>query len=284
MITKFTDRARRVIRLAREAALQYHHGYLGTEHLLLGILQEEDGLAMTVLSSAGLSGEQILHEIEHHLPRQTETPSGGEIPFTPMAKQVLASSVDEASRLGHNYIGTEHLLLGLLQAQEGIAARVLHTLGMRRADIHAQIGNQLQAPGQAPATQPQQLVRVTIATANQQFTAAVSDGNAPMVGSLYTANGQLFPPHSDMMSGRLAIERFWQSAFEAGITGATRTSLEVQGRGDTVYEMGQYTLMGEDDTVRDTGKYMVIWHYEHRQWKRHRDIWTTSMSAGKLGH
>jgi len=284
MITKFTDRARRVIRLAREAALQYHHGYLGTEHLLLGILQEEDGLAMTVLSSAGLSGEQILHEIEHHLPRQTETPSGGEIPFTPMAKQVLASSVDESSRLGHNYIGTEHLLLGLLQAQEGIAARVLHTLGMRRADIHAQIGNQLQAPGQAPATQPQQLVRVTIATANQQFTAAVSDGNAPMVGSLYTANGQLFPPHSDTVSGRLAIGRFWQSAFEAGITGATRTSLEVQCRGETVYEMGQYTLMGEDDTVRDTGKYMVIWHYEHRQWKRHRDIWTTSMSAGKLGH
>jgi ketosteroid isomerase-like protein len=283
-MTKFTDRARRVVRFAREAAAQYHHGYLGTEHLLLGILQEGSGLAMTVLSSVGLSGKQIRHEIEHHLPRQTEAPGGGEITFTPMAKQVLASSIDESSRLGHNYIGTEHLLLGLLQAQEGIAARVLHTLGVRRADVHAQIGNQLQAPEQTPAMQLQQLVRVTIATANQQFTAAVSGRNVPMVGSLYTFNGQLFPPHSDMVSGRLAIERFWQSAFEAGITGATRTSLEVQGKGDTVYEMGQYTLMGEGDTVRDTGKYMVIWHYERGQWKRHRDIWTTGISAGNPGH
>ena len=284
MITQFTDRARRVIRLARETALQYHHGYLGTEHLLLGILQEEGGLAMTVLSSAGLSGEQIRHEIEPYLSRQTEAPSGGEMPFTPMAKQVLASSVDESSRLGHNYIDTEHLLLGLLQAQEGIAARVLHSLGVRRADVHAQIGNELQAPGQTLAMQLQQLVRVTIATANQQFTTAVSDRNAPMVGSLYTFNGQLFPPHSDMMSGRLAIEQFWHSAFEAGITEATRTSLEVQGRGDTVYEMGQYTLMEKGDTVRDTGKYMVIWHYERGQWKRHRDIWNTGITAGNPGH
>jgi ketosteroid isomerase-like protein len=284
MITQFTDRARRVIGLAREAVAQYHHGYLGTEHLLLGILQEGGGLAMTVLSSAGLSGKQIRHEIERHMPRQTEAPSGGEISFTPMAKQVLASSVDESRRLGHNYIGTEHLLLGLLQAQEGIAARVLHTLGVRRADVHAQIGNQLQAPGQAPAIQLQQLVRVTIATANQQFTAAVSDRNALIVGSLYTFNGQLFPPHSDMVSGRLAIERFWLSAFEAGITGATRTSLEVRWQGDMAYEVGQYTFMGEDDTVRNSGKYMAIWHYERGQWKRHRDIWNTNIPAGSPEH
>jgi ketosteroid isomerase-like protein len=103
--------------------------------------------------------------------------------------------------------------------------------------------------------------------------------SAPLAGSLYTFNGQLFPPHSEMVSGRLAIERFWHSTFAAGLTGATRTALEVQGRGDTVYEVGQDTLLGEGDVVRDTGRYVVIWHLEPRQWKRHRDIWTTSMPA-----
>jgi len=146
MFKRFTERARRVIILAREEAERHHHEYLGTEHILLGMLKDGGGIAITVLQKAGLSIEQIRMEVERHLPRNANALIVGEIPFTPKAKKVLEYGVEEARLMGHNYIGTEHLLLGLLKEKEGIAAKVLNALGIRLVETREKILNLLQEP------------------------------------------------------------------------------------------------------------------------------------------
>lgn len=107
MFKRFTERARRVIILAREEAERHHHEYLGTEHILLGMLKDGGGIAITVLQKAGLSIDQIRMEVERHLPRNANALIVGEIPFTPKAKKVLEYGVEEARLMGHNYIGTD---------------------------------------------------------------------------------------------------------------------------------------------------------------------------------
>src|SRR6266436_5806579 len=146
MFKRFTERARRVIILAREEAERHHHEYLGTEHILLGMLKDGGGIAITVLQKAGLSIDQIRMEIERHLPRNANALIVGEIPFTPKAKKVLEYGVEEARLMGHHYIGTEHLLLGLLKEKEGIAAKVLNALGIRLVETREKILNLLQEP------------------------------------------------------------------------------------------------------------------------------------------
>ncbi len=146
MFKRFTERARRVIILAREEAERHHHEYLGTEHILLGMLKDGGGIAITVLQKAGLSIDQIRLEVERHLPCNANSLIVGEIPFTPKAKKVLEYAVEEARLMGHNYIGTEHLLLGLLKEKEGIAAKVLNTLGIRLVETREKILNLLQEP------------------------------------------------------------------------------------------------------------------------------------------
>ena len=146
MFKRFTERARRVIILAREEAERHHHEYLGTEHILLGMLKDGGGIAITVLQKAGLTVDQIRLEIERHLPRNANSLIVGEIPFTPKAKKVLEYAVEEARLMGHNYIGTEHLLLGLLKEKEGIAAKVLNNLGIRLVETREKILNLLQEP------------------------------------------------------------------------------------------------------------------------------------------
>jgi len=146
MFKRFTERARRVIILAREEAERHHHEYLGTEHILLGMLKDGGGIAITVLQKAGLSIDQIRMEVERHLPRNANALIVGEIPFTPKAKKVLEYGVEEARLMGHNYIGTEHLLLGLLKEKEGIAAKVLNAMGIRLVETREKILNLLQEP------------------------------------------------------------------------------------------------------------------------------------------
>ena len=129
MFEKFTDRGRKVIILAREEAERHQNDYLGTEHLLLGILREEDGIPVAVLRKMGLTTEEIRMEVERNLPRGTNILTFGEIPFTPRAKKVLELAIEEAKLLGHNYIGSEHLLLGLIREEEGIGGKILRSLG-----------------------------------------------------------------------------------------------------------------------------------------------------------
>lgn len=146
MFKRFTERARRVIILAREEAERYHHEYLGTEHILLGILKDGGGIAITVLQKLGLDINQIKQEVEQNLPRSLNTLIVGEIPFTPKAKKVLEYAVEEARLMGHNYIGTEHLLLGLLKEKDGVAFKVLNSLGVRLVETRDKILSLLQEP------------------------------------------------------------------------------------------------------------------------------------------
>ena len=119
--------------------------------------------------------------------------------------------------------------------------------------------------------------RSGIEAANKKFEAGVSRGDGQGVASLYTAQGQLLPPQSDLVSGTQAIGQFWQAAFDSGIQGASLVTLEVESHGNTAYEVGEFKLRGADGTMVDHGKYIVIWKKEGSSWKLHRDIWNTSV-------
>ncbi|SNR95695.1 ATPase family associated with various cellular activities (AAA), partial [Actinoplanes regularis] len=125
---RFTDRARRVVVLAQEEARMLNHNYIGTEHILLGLIHEGEGVAAKALESLGISLEGVRQQVEEVIGQGQQVP-GGHIPFTPRAKKVLELSLREALQLGHNYIGTEHILLGLIREGEGVAAQVLVKLG-----------------------------------------------------------------------------------------------------------------------------------------------------------
>src|ERR1700690_1524757 len=129
MFEKFTERGRKVIVYAREEAERLQNDYLGTEHVLLGTLREEDGIPVAVLRKMGIDVDQIRMEVERNLPSSGNTLTFGDIPFTPRAKKVLEYAVEEARLLGHNYIGSEHLLLGLIREEEGIGGKILRNLG-----------------------------------------------------------------------------------------------------------------------------------------------------------
>jgi ATP-dependent Clp protease ATP-binding subunit ClpC len=129
MFERFTDKGRKIIILAREEAERHQNDYLGTEHLVLAILRESDGIALMILKKMGLSTEQIRLEIERNLPGGGTTMTFGEIPFSPRVKKVIEYGVEEARLLGHNHIGSEHLLLGLLREEEGIGGKILRSLG-----------------------------------------------------------------------------------------------------------------------------------------------------------
>ena len=122
MFERFTDRARRVVVLAQEEARMLNHDYIGTEHILLGLIHEGEGVAAKALESLGISLEAVRQQVEEIIGQGQQAPSG-HIPFTPRAKKVLELSLREALQLGHNYIGTEHILLGLIREGEGVAAR-----------------------------------------------------------------------------------------------------------------------------------------------------------------
>ena len=156
MFNRFTERARKVLVLAKEEARRFNHDYIGTEHILLGLIREGEGVACAVLQNLGIDLERLKLEVEKMI-----TPGGisstlGDIPFTPRAKKALELSAEEARSLGHNYIGTEHILLGLLREEEGLASQVLFSLGIDIAKVREEISNILggigQPTGQATAT------------------------------------------------------------------------------------------------------------------------------------
>jgi len=120
-------------------------------------------------------------------------------------------------------------------------------------------------------------IREAIEEGNRQWSAALSRGDSAGMAALYTPNAQLFPTHSDIVSGTEAIQKFWQGVITSGVKGATLTTLDVDGQGDTAYEVGKYALTGEGGTVLDNGKYVVVWKREQGKWLLHRDIWNSSM-------
>jgi ATP-dependent Clp protease ATP-binding subunit ClpC len=138
MFERFTDRARRVVVLAQEEARSLNHDYVGTEHILLGLLREGQGVAAKALESLEISPEAVREQVEEIIGQGQQAPSG-HIPFTPRAKKVLELSLREAQQLGHNYIGTEHILLGLIREGEGVAAQVLNRLGAELGGVRQEV-------------------------------------------------------------------------------------------------------------------------------------------------
>jgi hypothetical protein len=154
MFERFTDRARRVVVLAQAEARLLEHNYIGTEHLLLGLLSEREGVAAEALESLGVSLETARHEVVEITGRGQHAPTG-QIPFTPRAKKVLELSLREALQLGHNYIGTEHILLGLVREGEGVAAQVLTKAGAGLNRVRERVGALLSQRPPAEAVTPE---------------------------------------------------------------------------------------------------------------------------------
>jgi ATP-dependent Clp protease ATP-binding subunit ClpC len=153
MFERFTDRARRVVVLAQEEARMLDHNYIGTEHLLLGLVHEGEGVAALALTGMGIQLEAVRWQIEQII-GQGQATSAGHIPFTPRAKKVLELSLREALQLGHNYIGTEHILLGLVREGEGVAAQVLQKLGADLNRVRQAVIRLLGEKGQGPSPGP----------------------------------------------------------------------------------------------------------------------------------
>ncbi|MDD4956431.1 MAG: ATP-dependent Clp protease ATP-binding subunit [Candidatus Omnitrophica bacterium] len=140
---RFTERARKVILLAKDEAKRFNHEYIGTEHILLGLIKEGEGVAAAVLTSLGLDTDNIRQEVEKLVQPGTEGGAEKDIPFTPRAKKVIELAMDEARTLGHNYIGTEHLLLGLIREGDGVASQVLLNVGLDLKTVRDEVLNLL---------------------------------------------------------------------------------------------------------------------------------------------
>src|SRR3984957_3025054 len=158
MFERFTERARQVVVLAQEEARTLKHNYIGTEHILLGLLREEEGLAARVLESLDITVERVRAQVVRIVGSGEEVTSG-QIPFTPRAKKVLELALREALSLGHNYIGTEHILLGLVRENEGVAARILRDCGADAERIRNEVIRAIPGaepdPGRAPPRAPE---------------------------------------------------------------------------------------------------------------------------------
>jgi ATP-dependent Clp protease ATP-binding subunit ClpC len=152
MFERFTDRARRVVVLAQEEARLLDHNYIGTEHLLLGLLREGQGVAAEALEALGVDLAEVRSRVEGMIGRGQHEQSG-HIPFTPRAKKVLEMSLREAMNLGHDDIGTEHILLGLAREGQGVAAQVLNDMGAGASRIAGKVTELAGTAGERPAEQ-----------------------------------------------------------------------------------------------------------------------------------
>ena len=152
MFERFTDRARRVVVLAQEEARRLNHNYIGTEHILLGLIQEGEGHAAKALEELSINIDSVRSEVVEIIGEGQQSPSG-HIPFTPRAKKVLELSLREALQLGHNYIGTEHILLGLIREGEGVAAQVLKKLGAELSQVRQTVIKLISSSGEGKKPQ-----------------------------------------------------------------------------------------------------------------------------------
>jgi len=143
MFERFTDRARKVMALANQEAQRFNHEYIGTEHILLGLVKEGSGVGANVLKNLDVDIKKLRLEIEKLVKSGPDMVTMGKLPQTPRAKKVIEYSMEEARHLNHNYVGTEHILLGLLREQEGVAAQVLMNLGLKLEDVREEVLNLL---------------------------------------------------------------------------------------------------------------------------------------------
>src|SRR2546423_5824618 len=179
---KFTERARRVLALAQEEAQRFNHNYIGTEHILLGLVREQEGVAARVLANLGIELPKVRSAVEFIIGRGDRIVMG-EIGLTPRAKKVIELAVDDARRLNHHYIGTEHLLLGLVREGEGIAAGVLESLGVNLEKVRTQTIQVLSQSGAQHERDAKHSKTPTIDQMGIDLTAAARTGTLdPVIG------------------------------------------------------------------------------------------------------
>ena len=186
MFGRFTERAQKVLNLAQEEAVRLGHNNIGTEHILLGLIREGDGIAAKALIALGLGLEKIQSEVESLIGRGQEQPTN--IAYTPRAKKVIELSMDEARKLGHTYVGTEHILLGLIREGEGVAARVLNNVGVSLNKARQQVlqllgSNESSSSGPNPSGTPMTANTPTLDSLARDLTAVAKEGNLdPVIG------------------------------------------------------------------------------------------------------
>ena len=213
MFERFTDRARRVVVLAQEEARLLNHNYIGTEHLLLGLLHEGEGVAAKALEGLGISLEAVRAQVRETVGQGLRGPTG-HIPFTPRAKKVLELSLREALELGHNYMGTEHILLGLIRQRDGVAAQVLAGFGADYDRVREQVVWLLTGEGEQAGPRAR-LVRMTVpedlreleeqvAQVQRQKQAAIEAGDRDGAAALRDRERQL-------LADRARRERDWMA-------------------------------------------------------------------------
>jgi ATP-dependent Clp protease ATP-binding subunit ClpC len=167
MLERFTDRARQVVVLAQDEARMLDHSYVGTEHILLGLVQEGEGVAAKALESLGISLDAVRQQVEEIIGRGQQAPSG-HIPFTPRAKKVLELSLRESLQLGYSYIGTEHILLGLIREGDGVAAQVLVRRGADLNRVRQEVIELLATP---PGEEPEPGAKARLEMVEQRLAA-----------------------------------------------------------------------------------------------------------------
>jgi hypothetical protein len=218
MFERFTDRARRVVVLAQEEARMLDHNYIGTEHLLLGLVHEEDGVAARALKDLEVSLDTVRERVETMIGRGKNTPTG-HIPFTPRAKKVLELSLRESVQLGHDHIGTEHILLGLMREGDGVACRVLTELGLSaeavRQSVIGRIGGRSESFG-SPVTVEVRLKRIerrlgisaggTLTALDEQIAQVRRDKQAAIDAQDFDRAAELRQEESQLLSQRVAAE------------------------------------------------------------------------------
>jgi ATP-dependent Clp protease ATP-binding subunit ClpA len=213
MFERFTDRARRVVVGAQEEARLLNHNYIGTEHLLLGLAHEGQGVAATALERLGIRLEALRSQVQEIIGQGQQAPSG-HIPFTPRAKKVLELSLRESQQLGHNYIGTEHILLGLIREGEGVAAQVLVKLGGDFSRVRQQVLQLLSgSAGDPEAAAGMRLVRMTvpddIREASERLAEVRRQKEAAIQAQDYDRATALRDAEEELLAGLAAREREW---------------------------------------------------------------------------
>jgi Clp amino terminal domain, pathogenicity island component/UvrB/uvrC motif len=243
MFERFTDRARRVVVLAQAEARLLNHDYIGTEHLLLGLAHEGQGVAAIALERLGIRLEALRAQVQEVIGRGQRAPSG-HIPFTPRAKKVLELSLRESQQLGHNYIGTEHVLLGLVREGEGVAAQVLVKLGADLSRVRQQVIQLLSGYAGGPeAAEGTPLVPMGMPTdlreAGEQLAEVRRQKEAAIAAEDFDRAAALRDAEEELLAGLVEREQEWTAGvdLEAVVQEVQRLHDEVQRLHDEIQRL-----------------------------------------------
>jgi hypothetical protein len=224
MFQRFTDRARRVVVLAQEEARRLEHNHIGTEHILLGLIREGEGVAANALKSLGISLDPVRQQVEEIIGRGQEAPQG-HVPFTPRAKKVLELSLRESKQLGHNYIGTEHILLGLIREGDGVAAQVLVRLGADLNRVRQQViqllhGRAAEEPGPGAEVRPEMAeqragIGPDTSDLDEQITVARTEKEAAIEAQDFEQAASKRDRETQLLAAKAARQKQWAAGHPA---------------------------------------------------------------------